>query len=244
MLGKGKYFYSHSTSSDPSSIKDNRWWKLISLFPGPTQETLIYFLLHAGNTEGESLFRMNPYKVTSLLHQCEDMALYQTLIHCRLQALYDHHRSQLLAQVVQCFGADEHFFCLTHLFYFFLWDWVHLSAPYTHILGHLPSCNPVGDVCARSMALLISCKILCKVCCEHCASAMFWEWSELLGLHWKSKSAGNSLEVKRRQLTEMRTQGTLCLASKASEPCQCIWKGPQEQMYIPSRKTRSAFTSH
>lgn len=39
-------------------------------------------------------------------------------------------------------------------------------------------------------ALLIFCKILCEVCCEDCASAMFWDWNELLGLHWKSKSAG------------------------------------------------------
>lgn len=56
MLGKGKYFCSHSTSSLPSFIKDNRWWKIISLFPGPTQEILIYFLLHVGNTKVKSYY--------------------------------------------------------------------------------------------------------------------------------------------------------------------------------------------
>lgn len=73
--GKGKYFCSHSTSSLPSFIKDNRWWKIISLFPGPTQETLIYLFVACWECQSWILlFRMNPYKVTSLLHQCEDMA--------------------------------------------------------------------------------------------------------------------------------------------------------------------------
>ena len=40
----------------PSFIKNNRRSKLISLFPGPAQETLIYFVLCVGNTEDESCY--------------------------------------------------------------------------------------------------------------------------------------------------------------------------------------------
>lgn len=82
------------------------------------------------------------------------------------------------------------------------------------------------------MALLISCKILCKVCCEHCAPAMSWEWNELLGLQFAGK------ERAAWGLNEH------CLASEVSEPGQSTRRCPQEQMYIPSRKARSAFTSH
>lgn len=104
-----------------SFIADNRWWKLISLFPCPTQETLIHFLLHGGNTKVESYYSgwippKSPPCSTSV--RISPSIRPQTTAKSRHSS--DHHKPELLAQAGQCFGADEHFFLLyTHLLYFF-----------------------------------------------------------------------------------------------------------------------------
>lgn len=167
---------------------------------------------------------MSPYNITSLHQHYENMTLCQTPNHCKIWVLSDHPESQLWAQVVSLTFWCQWTFLL-RAFYIPSSGirCICLCHARTDVLSHLPICNSTGDsraanVCAGG--------IMCgsadflqnsffEVGSERCASAMFWEQYELWVLHWKSKSAGNILEVNRGQLPEMRTQGTLCLANMA-----------------------------
>lgn len=109
----------------------------------------------------------------SQLHQCEDVPSTrpQTTAKSRHSVTITSHTSCLRYFSVLVLMSISSF--CTHTLCTFRALGASVCATCTH------SCSSsqlwsVGGVCARTMALLVSCKILCKVCCEDCASTMFW----------------------------------------------------------------------
>lgn len=138
VLGKDKYFCSQSTSSLPPSIKSNRWWKLISLFPSPTQETLIYFLLCVGNTKDESYYsgwaptKSPPCSTTGRIWPS---ARPQTTAKSR--RFCDRHEAQLLTQVVS-------------LTFWCWWTFLFSCTPFVFLLVGLGASIPATHTHRRS----------------------------------------------------------------------------------------------
>lgn len=140
----------------PSFTKNNRWWKLISLFPSPARETLIYFLCCVGNTEDESYYSgWDPAESAP----CSTAVRSQAPNHCESQAL-------LSPSWATAPGSGRHFDVSVLLNISFLLRTFcvssggirhsYLCRAHRDMLRHLPVCNSPGDsreanVCARSI---------------------------------------------------------------------------------------------